>query len=127
MGVTSKFVGRCDDPATDCSEVPGATCAYMDGSTVMTFTRAVAAEGNKQRSLTPGIPQQVIFAHGSDGQTGLQYHFANADGQEINFGVSVPDDEEALSSASLPNALSALIALVLVNLGSLLLHTCQGL
>mmetsp|Transcript_84414 Transcript_84414/g.239303 ORF Transcript_84414/g.239303 Transcript_84414/m.239303 type:complete len:519 (+) Transcript_84414:100-1656(+) len=65
--------------------IPGAVCAQEIGLTTMTFTRKLAAEAAQQRSIVPGKPQQVIFAHGADGATTMGYHGASKGGQDIDF------------------------------------------
>jgi len=66
--------------------VPNSTCTQASGSTTMTFTRRVAAEGLQQRAITPGAVQQVIYAHGDDGVTAMGYHGrSRRGGQGIDF------------------------------------------
>merc|ERR1712232_405095 len=56
------------------SEVVDATCTEVDGSTILAFTRTIAAADGKERSLTPGAPQQFIYAYGNDGLRTMNYH-----------------------------------------------------
>jgi hypothetical protein len=63
-----------------------ASCSESGGSTVMTFTRSIAAEGEQQRALTLGTAQSVIYAFGQDGQRTAQSHGGNKYGMKIDFG-----------------------------------------
>jgi len=66
-------------------DIADATCTQDADSTTLSFTRSIAAAGANQRSLTPGQLQQVIYAHGNDGQVALAFHGSNAGGQGIDF------------------------------------------
>merc|ERR1712048_521331 len=64
----------------------GAGCTQTDGSTILSFTRRLAATSDQQRSITPGFVQSVIYAYGDDGVTSLGYHGSNRGGAVIDFG-----------------------------------------
>merc|ERR1712048_1103374 len=66
----------------------GAGCTQTDGSTILSFTRRLAATSDQQRSITPGFVQSVIYGYGDDGVTSLGYHGSNRGGTVIDFGAT---------------------------------------
>jgi len=83
-GVVSRYwLTNKQTPANPNDNI-NATCTQVDGSTTLTFTRNISAVLATERSLTPGAPQQVIYAYGNDGVTGLQFHKDNFGGKFID-------------------------------------------
>lgn len=81
------------------SAVTGSSCSFISGVTTMTFQRKLAAQSSTERAITPGTPQQVIYAQGSNGQTGIVYHDSRRGGMLV--------DLASLSASTLSNTANA--------------------
>ena len=75
--------------------MPGAVCAHENGRTTLTFSRALAARSASQRAILPGRAQQLIFAHGEEGQWTAGYHGGNRGGVMLDFAGAEPGALEA--------------------------------
>lgn len=68
--------------------VPGATCEHVNGKTIMTVTREVvkAVGSSTERNIRVGKEQQIIFAHGEDGDLNLvKHHSGNYGAAKIDW------------------------------------------
>jgi len=81
--------------------VPGSTCTQANGATTMTFVRKVAAENNRQRALTPGTFQQVIYAYGSDGGISMGNHGGRRGSKNLDFGSGASKESKKRSGPAL--------------------------
>jgi hypothetical protein len=81
----------------DADDIADAICTQDADTTTLSFTRSIAAVGANQRSITPGQLQQVIYAHGNDGEVALAFHASNAGGQGIDFSTGATAEAEKRS------------------------------
>merc|ERR1712176_1643974 len=124
-GVVERFSvsSRTEVAFQNAGDVEDATCTYEDGSTIVAFTRDIAAIIGGQRALTPNLPQQVIYAYGNEGIMFMRYHDINRGGRNVVLLEEVGVDEEVLDEVATQNV-ALLISAIVVLIG---LCVCIGL
>merc|ERR1719215_1585145 len=50
---------------------------------MMSFTRSISAASDKQRALTPGTAQQIIFAYGAEGAKTAGFPHGGTGGKKV--------------------------------------------
>jgi len=81
--------------------VPGASCTQESGSTIMRFSRTLAASGSSEIAIQPGSSQQVIWAYSDSGSFTLDSHGHNAGGCSIDFATGKVSDSGKKSGTAL--------------------------
>lgn len=124
-GVVERLVvsGRTEAAFSSAGDdLEDATCTYEEGSTILAFTRPIAAVSAGQRALRPDVPQQVIYAYGNDGVMSMRYHDGNRGGKDVVLlvGAKQEENEGLLDNVGNPRNLFLPISMfVLVGLCSL--------